>query len=144
MRTRVLTAIAVLILCTVASGCAQTKSQAAATQYEPVHVETVDPETGLKRVTFTEESASRADIQTAPVTRSGALLEVPSAAVIYDNKGNTVVYVAIEPLTYQRETVEVVIDDGRTARLSRGPQVGTQVVTTGANQVWGAELGVGH
>ena len=54
------------------------------------------------------------------------------------------VTVALDPLTYQREIVEVVIDDGRIVKLSRGPKVGTQVVTTGANQVWGAELGVGH
>ncbi len=143
MRTRVLTAVAVMVLCSAAAGCAQVKSQAA-TQYQPVHVETVDPATGLKRVTFTDEGASRADIQTAPVKQSGALLEVPSAALIYDNKGNTLVYVALDPLTYQREIVEVVIDDGRIVKLSRGPKVGTQVVTTGANQVWGAELGVGH
>lgn len=143
MRTRALTAIAVLVLCSAAGGCAQANSQAA-TQYQPVHVETVDPATGLKRVTFTAEGASRADIQTAPVKQSGAMLEVPSAAVIYDNKGTTLVYVALDPLTYQRETVVLVVDDGRIAKLSRGPKVGTQVVTTGANQVWGAELGVGH
>ncbi|MFZ1283538.1 MAG: hypothetical protein WAQ75_05365 [Propionicimonas sp.] len=136
-------ATAVLVLCSAAGGCAQVKSQAA-TQYQPVQVETVDPSSGLKRVAFTQESASRADVQTAPVVRSGALLAVPSAAVIYDNVGNTLVYVAIDPLTYQRETVQVVNDDGRTVKLSRGPKVGTRVVTTGANQVWGAELGVGH
>ncbi|MGB7961666.1 MAG: hypothetical protein WCF12_01715 [Propionicimonas sp.] len=143
MRTRVLTAIAVLVLCGVTGGCAQAKSQAAA-HYQPVHVETIDPASGLKRITFTAEGASKADIQTAPVVQSGAMLAVPSAALIYDNKGNTLVYVALDPLTYQRETVDVVIDDGRTVKLSRGPKVGTQVVTTGANQVWGAELGVGH
>lgn len=143
MRTRLLTMIAVLVLCTVASGCAQEESQAAA-HYEPVHVETIDPGSGLKRVTFTPEGASRADIHTAPVMQSGALLEVPSAALIYDNDGNTLVYIALHRLTYQRETVQVVTDDGRTVTLSRGPKAGTQVVTTGANQVWGAELGVGH
>ncbi len=143
MRRRALTAIAVLVLCSAAGGCAQAKSQAAA-HYQPVHVETIDPASGLKRVTFTDEGAASADIQTAPVMQSGAMLEVPSAALIYDNKGTTLVYVALDPLTYQRELVDVVVDDGRTVKLSRGPKVGTQVVTTGANQVWGAELGVGH
>lgn len=143
MRARMVTATALVVLSGVVGGCAQAEGQAAG-HYEPAHVETVDPGSGLKRVTFTEESAARADIQTAPVTQDGALLEIPSAALIYDNVGTTLVYVALDPLTYQRETVEVVVDDGRTVTLSRGPKPGTLVVTTGANQVWGAELGVGH
>lgn len=143
MPARRLPMIALVALCAAVGGCAQEQSQAAG-HYEPVHVEVVDPESGLKRVTFTEESAARADIETAPVTQAGALLEVPSAALIYDNVGTTLVYVVLDPLTYQRETVEVVVDDGRTVTLSEGPAAGTLVVTTGANQVWGAELGVGH
>lgn len=132
-----------LVLCGVAAGCAPVEV-VAPSHYEPVHVATIDPETSLKRVTFTEESASRADLRTAPVVQSGDVLEVPSAAVIYEDAGTALVYVAIDPLTYQRVEVLVEGDDGLTARLSGGPEPGTQVVTTGANQVWGAELGVGH
>ena len=39
----------------------------------------------------------------------------------------------------------MVVDDiaGDTARLSAGPAAGTQVVTTGAAELYGAEIGVG-
>lgn len=143
MRSRVLAAAAALLLGTAFAGCAQVSSSTK-TYYEPVHVETVDPESGLKKVSFTEESARRAGLETAPVVEVGELLVVPSAALIYDKSGTALVYVAIDPLTYQRAVVQVVVDNGTTAELSAGPAVGTQVVTVGANQVWGAELGVGH
>ena len=65
-----------------------------------------------------------------PLTVSSFRVSVPSIPIAYS--------------PVESETVEVVVDDGRTVTLSHGPKAGTLVVTTGANQVWGAELGVGH
>ena len=47
------------------------------------------------------------------------------------------------PLVYLR--AEITIDEitGETAVLSAGPPIGTSVVTTGAAELYGAEIGVG-
>ena len=68
---------------------------------------------------------------------------VPYAAIVYDAQGKTWTYVNEQPLVYKR--AEITVDDisGDTARLSAGPPAGTQVVTTGAAELYGAEIGVG-
>jgi len=54
------------------------------------------------------------------------------------------VYMVTAPLTFLR--VEVVVDRvvGDRALLSSGLSAGTEVVTVGATQVYGAELGIGE
>ena len=71
-------------------------------------------------------------------------MTIPYAAVVYDADGQTWAYV--EPRSRwstcaRPVTVEEI--DGEVARLSAGPPTGTQVVTTGAAELYGAEIGVG-
>ena len=70
-------------------------------------------------------------------------MTIPYAAIVYDADGKTWAYVNSEGLTYMRAAVTVDEIDGDVARLSEGPPEGTPVVTTGAAELYGAEIGVG-
>lgn len=102
-----------------------------------------DEATGLKTLTLSEKAAQRLGVETAPVAGAGSAMTVPYAAVVYDAAGKTWAYVTAEPLTYKRAEITVDEIDGDTARLSAGPPAGSQVVTTGAAELYGAEIGVG-
>jgi hypothetical protein len=57
--------------------------------------------------------------------------------------GQAFVYVVTAPLTYERQPVAVDYVAAELAVLTSGPPAGTLVVTVGADEVLGAELGVG-
>jgi hypothetical protein len=120
-------------------GCNQ--GTASAPKEEAIHIE--EQSDGLKRLTLSAKAAERLGVETVQVAGSGTTLTVPYSAVIYDAEGKTWSYVNTEPLTYLR--AEIVVDeiDGETAVLSAGPPVGTSIVTTGAAELYGAEIGVG-
>jgi hypothetical protein len=135
------------------TGCGTTKADyGEVSQGGPAQVEPVKG-TGLNRVTLTSDAASKLGVQTAPVeagvmpaSTDGAGADpattVPVSAVIYDKDGNTWVYVVTHSLTYQRQAVGIARVDGDTAVLRSGPMPGTRVVTVGAQELLGAELGV--
>jgi hypothetical protein len=123
----------------VLGGCNQAIT--AAPKEEAIHLE--EQASGLKQLTLSAKAAERLGIETAPVAGSGSLLTVPYAAIIYDAQGDTWSYVNAEPLVFLREQIMVDEIDGDTAILSAGPAVGTSVVTTGAAELYGAEIGVG-
>jgi hypothetical protein len=104
--------------------------------------------TELSRVTLTEHAARRLDIQTSPVRAVQAAgkqrTAVSYAAVLYDPHGQTWVYTNPEPLVYVRQRIDVESISGDQAMLSDGPPAGTAVVTVGAAELYGTELGVGH
>ncbi len=105
---------------------------------------TIDAQaSGLKRLTLSAKAAERLGVETAPVAAAGAALTIPYAAVIYDAQGDTWAYVNSEPLVFLRETITVTEIDGDLAFISAGPASGTAVVTTGAAELYGAEIGVG-
>jgi hypothetical protein len=117
---------------------------------EPVHVSDAAAVeqlagTDVKRVTLSAEAASRVDIQVTPVLAgaSAGQTTIPYAAVFYDLQGATWAYTSTEPLSYVRQPVEVRTVKGDQALLSKGPAVGTPVVTVGAPELYGVELGVG-
>jgi hypothetical protein len=99
-------------------------------------------------VILSAQAAKRLDIQTTPVretqVRGKPGKVVPYSAVIYDLHGETWVFTNPEPLTYVRDTVKVDFIDGDLAVLSQGPPSGTMVVTVGAPELHGAEVGVGE
>jgi hypothetical protein len=107
----------------------------------------------VNKVTLTPEAASKLGVRTTAV-ESGAMtavsgdsgdqqqVVVPLDSVIYDKDGNTWVYVSDGPRSYQRYPVRVGHVDGDTAVLSSGPPAGAKVVTVGAQELLGAELGV--
>ncbi|MGD9704169.1 MAG: hypothetical protein AB7Q42_23425 [Acidimicrobiia bacterium] len=100
----------------------------------------------LARVTITDDAARRIGLHTALVeTASGtAETQIPYAAVLYDPDGRSWAFIKSDELTFERAAIEVDHIDGGVAFLSNGPEVGTEVVTTGAPQLYGAETGVGE
>ena len=120
------------------AGCQQA-AKSAPEKAEPSQVEEVD---GVTYVTFTGDAAERVDLRTEPTTASGAQTAVDYAALIYDSKGVPWVYTVPRPLTYARTTVVVDRVEGDRVLLSSGPTPGTPVVTVGAAEVYGTELGI--
>lgn len=102
-----------------------------------------DETTGLKTLTLSDKAAERLGVETVAVAGSGSAMTIPYAAVVYDASGKTWTYVNQEALTYMRAEITVVEIDGDTARISAGPPSGAMVVTTGAAELYGAEIGVG-
>jgi hypothetical protein len=109
--------------------------------YAPATIGSADA-AGVKTVTFTEDAAKRVRLQTSPVVASGRGVAVDYAALIYDKKGQSWVYTVPQPLTFLRVKVTVDRIEESRATLSVGPAPGVQVVTTGAAEVYGAELDI--
>jgi hypothetical protein len=122
------------------AGCNQ-GGGAVAPAEEAIHIE--EQADGLKELTLSAKAAERLGVETVQVAGSGSTLTIPYAAVVYDAKGATWSYVNTEPLVYMRAEITVDEIDGDTAVLSAGPPAGTAVVTTGAAELYGAEIGVG-
>jgi hypothetical protein len=142
---RVVGVLTALVVGLVITGCKEIE-ETSAPVHQPAKVEEV---AGLdvKRVTFDQEAADQVTLQTAQVRQAGrGEAVVPYAALIYDSQGVAWVYTNPAPLTFQREKVVVdrVIDDK--VWITAGPKAGTRVVTTGATEVYGAELDIagGH
>jgi len=107
----------------------------------------------INRVTLTPDAARKLGVMTAaaeaavvPASTDGGMtapeITVPVDAVIYDKDGKTWVYIVDGTRSYQRQAVTVKSVEGDTAVLSSGPKPGVQVVTVGAQELLGAELGV--
>ena len=116
---------------------------AAPAKIKPATVEKVEG-SDLARVTLTERAAQRLDIHTAAVREVNRRMVVPYASVLYDAKGETWVYTSPEPLKYRRAAIRVDYIEGDQAVLTSGPPVGTQVVTVGGQELFGAEFEIGH
>lgn len=129
-----------LALTTGLVGCRQVE-EAAAEVHQPSVVEEVSGRE-VKRVRFDERAAEQVELRTAPVVRAGPRTVVPYAALIYDDQGKSWVYTVVAPLTFERHPVVVDRVEGGRARIQIGPPVGTEVVTTGAAEVYGAELDI--
>lgn len=108
----------------------------------------VDPATKRAQVTLTEDAVNRLDVHTAAIAAappaSTAKLAMPTAALFYDEAGDTWAWVMGRPRVYERQHVAVSTIEGDTVALSDGPPAGTQVVTQGAAELYGAEVGVGE
>lgn len=110
----------------------------------PVQIQSIDG-SKLRRVTLTQKAAERLDIKAGQVTEEPSGRKVaPYASIFYDLAGEAWVYTNPAPLTYVRYGVEVEAIKGADAYLKSGPPAGTQVVTVGVAQLYGAEKGVGH
>ena len=137
--------VVVLILATVllvaCGGEAESVSKAEPAEVEPI------AGTDFNRVTLTEKAAERLGVQTAPVREEQidgtTRVVAPYAAVLYGLNGETWVYIASGPLTYQRQPITVDYIEGDTAVLIDGPPVGTEVVTVAVAELYGTDTGVG-
>lgn len=114
-----------------------------ASHYEPARIEPIEG-TDVQRVTFSAEGARRVGLRTVAIRQSDQGKVIPYAAVIYDARGNAYAYTSPEPLTFVRREIEIDRVEGDSAILSAGPPVGTEVVTIGAAEVYGAEFEVAN
>ena len=100
----------------------------------------------LARVTLSAAAIERLDLRTVPVRKVSVDGEsrtvVPYGAVLYDANGDTWIYTSPKPRTFTRQGITVDSIDGSRAVLSAGPAAGTQIVIVGAQELWGAELGI--
>jgi len=145
-RSRVVPLLAALALLAIAARppCAWAGSEAAKKANGPSRLEPVEG-TKLSRVVLTQSAAQRLDIRTSEIRTDGSgKLIAPYAALIYDVSGGAWVYTNPSPLAYLRHAVVVETISGPDAYLAKGPAAGTQVVTVGASELYGAESGVGH
>jgi hypothetical protein len=141
---RLATGLSVLAAGVVLASCSEVE-EGSAGGYEPSRLDAIEG-SRLKRVTLTREGAERTGLRTATVQRSGRHLVVPYAALIYDGEGRSFVYTSPEPLTFVRAAVAVDRIAGDRVLLTRGPPRGSDIVTVGATEVYGAELEIagGH
>jgi membrane fusion protein, heavy metal efflux system len=68
-------------------------------------------------------------------------LSVPFSSVVRDAEGGAWVFVQQAPHQFRRHRVDVLRRDGERLVLARGPAAGAQVVSVGAVELWGFELG---
>jgi hypothetical protein len=155
MRRDVVVVAAALSVATLA-GCGS--SQRTSPPPPPATLESV-PGTASVRVHLTADAADALGLRTATIVQQvvggrpqlaalGATipavrLTVPASAVVYRPTGAAYVFVVVGPLAYQREPVVVDYLVNDEAVLVSGPPDGTPVITVGAAEVLGAELGVG-
>ncbi len=110
----------------------------------------VEPVAGttVSSVTLTEDAIKRLDIQKALVrdmqVRGKQRKVIPYAAVLYDPEGATWAFTNPKPLLFVRQAIKVDYILGELAVLLEGPPSGTAVVTVGAAELFGAEIGVGE
>nr|AGS49738.1 hypothetical protein [uncultured bacterium esnapd14] len=113
---------------------------------KPANVEAIAG-SSLKKITLAEKASQRLGIKTAAVATSTVdgqqLTTVPYGALLYDPAGKTWVYTNPQPLVFVRHEVTVVRIAKDIVLLSAGPPAGTQVVTVGVAELYGAEVGVG-
>ena len=144
MKQRYAWAIGALMIGSVAlSGCSGGASAAGAASAAPdtiVHLAGANP----TRETLTADAAKRLGIQMASVsatTYNGATEQVvPYASIIYDTQGATWVYAGDGPLSFVREPVTIDDIQGDQVVIKDGPAAGSLVVTTGAEELYGAEF----
>jgi hypothetical protein len=122
-------------------GCAEIEVPLAE-PYEPAAVQTPGPNQPA-RVVLTEEAEQRVELQTSLVRQSGVDVIVDYPALVYDKAGKPWVFTVVGPRTYVRAPVTIKeVRNDNLVSLSSGPPAGTQVVTIGAIELWGAELGI--
>lgn len=145
----ILLAVCAVSLLVFVSDSSSDTASGAATKAQPYEVGEKNAETGIAAVTLTESGAERTGIETATVTAAGAVREgssgtlaVPYASLWYDAKGGAFVYVVTAPLSYLRAPITVDYVEGDQAILSAGPEAGTEIVTQGVAELYGAETGL--
>lgn len=124
--------------------CAQSTAVApAAVGGAPVKVEK-NTTTGIAKLTLTEQGLARIELKTVPAAAgAGTDVLLPYAALLYDASGKTWVYTSTAPRVFERQAVTVSKVESGVVTATKGPAVGTPVVTVGAVELFGAELNTG-
>lgn len=130
------------IVAALASACAAAPETPA-----PTPLAKLENVNGVVQVVLVPKAVQRIGIVTAPVetlaTGGGQRSVIPYSALIYDTKGATFVYTTQSPLTFVRHGLRVEAIQGDRVIVAEGPPPGVSVVTVGATQLLGIELGVG-
>lgn len=133
------------------AGCAQAQGLTSSDSGGPSRVVPVKG-SQVHRVILSPRAVERIGVQTAPIHQSPAsrstgraapVVTVPVSALVYDEQGRTWVFTMTQAGSYVRQQVAVVRIDGDTVVLRNAPPAGTLVVTVGAPELLGTELGVG-
>jgi hypothetical protein len=127
------------------AGCEKSAS------YHKVEPFSKKTENGITKVTFTEKAMERAAVKTTPLQEGkidGAenadpRLFVPYSALMYKPTGETFIYTSPNPRTFVRQPVNVDYIAKDVVVLKDGPPKGTEIVTVGAAEIFGAEVGNG-
>jgi hypothetical protein len=138
--------IVVLIVALLPSAaCRGTSEEAGAEGNEPARVEPVEG-TDVSRVILTARAAERLGIRTATVQngegRQAELTVMPYSALVYDTNGRAWAYTSPEQLTFVRSRLTIERIEEQNVFLLDGPPPGTSVVTVGAAELYGTELGI--
>jgi hypothetical protein len=145
------TAAALLLLaalCLGAAACSRTDTEAEETPSDAVTLEPVQG-TELSKVILSQRAAERLGIRTDRVRLqrqpgAGTRKVIAHGAVLYDEQGDTWTFTSPAPLTFLRQKIDIDYITGSSVVLRDGPPAGTTVVTEGAAELLGAELGVGE
>ena len=134
-------------LCLGAAACSRTDTEAET----PSDAVTLEPVQGteLSKVILSQRAAERLGIRTDRVRLqrqpgAGTRKVIAYGAVLYDEQGDTWTFTSPAPLTFLRQKIDIAYINGTSAVLRDGPPAGTTVVTEGAAELLGAELGVGE
>ncbi|MET4135856.1 hypothetical protein [Pseudarthrobacter sp. PvP090] len=123
--------------------CAAPSAAPAAVGEAPAKVEK-NAATGIAKLTLTQRGMDRLELKTEPVAAgAGTEIRLPYGALMYDANGKTWVYTNPAPRVFERQEVAVSrVEDG-VVTATAGPPAGTQVVTVGAAELFGAEFNTG-
>jgi hypothetical protein len=145
----VLAAAAVAIVAaSTLTACSKSSNNADKAANHPATVEKIAGSEGA-RVTLTDKAIERIGLQTAvvsdaPAGSGSAQRAIATAAVLYDPTGKTWAYATSAHGAYVRTPIVVERVVGDLALLSDGPPTGTEVVTVGAEELYGAESTFGE
>ena len=138
---------AALLLIAVLAVAAAACSGAAASDTEETTSDAVklEPVQGseVTKVVLSPQAAERLGIKTGQI-RDARLAGRRLAGGASDEHGDTWTFTSPASLTFLRQRIDVDYITGATAVLLDGPPAGTRVVTVGAIELLGAELGVGE
>jgi hypothetical protein len=145
-------AAALLLLAALSLGAAACARDAGAGEEEvSSDAVTLEPVQGteLSKVILSQRAAERLGIRTDRVRLqrepgAGTRKVIAYGAVLYDEHGDTWTFTSPAPLTFLRQKIDIDHVTGTSAVLRDGPPAGTAVVTEGAAELLGAELGVGE
>jgi hypothetical protein len=133
-----LAAIAVIAAAAALAGCGSSTSSKPPAAGLLVNQTATSP----GQIILTQLGATRIGVQTAPARASRTAVTIPYSAVVYDPSGKTFAFTNPRPLTYVEVPISIDRIAGNTVYLSRGPKAGAQVVTVGAEELYGVQAGV--
>ena len=101
------------------------------------------PRIGLATATaHTATAKAKSDRNHHKRTRRASAVVIPASAVVYDPSGKTYVFVSVGRLAFAEVPVVVNYMNGNAAYLRSGPRAGAQVVSHGAEELYGVQTGV--